>query len=141
MKFTADQQKEAMQFILANAADIDCIEIKVKRTRTIPQNSAIHLWCTMMSEQLNNAGYSFTRWLASRYKKGYQAEWSPDKFKTEVWHKLQAVLYPETVDKNGNISTTKLTTEQVSKVYEECNRTMGTVAGVSSPFPDRHGRC
>ena len=125
------------------AQGVESIEVDVKdytRSRTLPQNAAIHLWCTMMAEQLNDAGFSFTRFVASRYKKGYQVDWSPERFKTEVWHKLQEAKFPETTDKHGNISTSKLNTEQVSKVYEECNRAMGTLAGVSSPFPDKHGR-
>jgi hypothetical protein len=137
MKFEKDQIKEAIQFLLANELDISSIEIKTKKQRTLTQNAAMHKWFSLMTEALNDAGYSFTHFAARRNKKGYKVSWTDEQFKREVWWPIQLALYPDAVNSKGEPSTTKLNTDQVSKVYEECNRAMANISGVSMPFPDR----
>jgi hypothetical protein len=139
MKFEPGQVDEAIQYLLANRKDLGSIEIKLNKQRTIPQNSAIHLYCEWMASGLNDAGYTFTEFVEYIMKHGYSVDWTGDMFKTNVWHRIQRPIYPEAVNSKGDPSTAKLKSEQVTKVYEEANRFIGNIAGVTLPFPDRRG--
>lgn len=134
------QQKELYNaLITAGASDSD-FEVtikKVKKGRTLPQNRAIHLYCTMMADDLNAAGYDFNQYVDYLNTKGMQVSWTPEIFKREVWHRIQAALYKETVI-DGEVSTKNLTTEMVTVVYEHVNNMMAS-KGVSHPFPDKFG--
>lgn len=139
MKFDQSQVKEAIQYLLANEADISSIEIKLSVQRTPSQNNAIHLYSEWMSSGLNDAGYTFTEYTEHIMKRGYSVDWTPELFKKNVWHRIQRPLFPEAVNSKGEPSTAKLKTDQVTKVYEEANRFIGNISGVTRQFPDRRG--
>ena len=140
MKFEPSQVDEAIQYLLANKAELGSIEIKLNKQRTPSQNKAIHLYCEWMASGLNDAGYTFTEFVEYIIKHGYSVDWTPEMFKTNVWHRIQSPIFPEAVNEKGEPSTAKLKSEQVTKVYEEANRFIGNLAGVSLPFPDKWGR-
>lgn len=113
--------------------------IEKTKTRTKTQNRCIHDYCGMMADALNEAGYDFTSHVRVMKHKGVDVPWDKEKFKTDVWHRVQFAMFPEAVDAHGKPSTTALDTKQVSSVYEVVNAKMAD-HGVSMPWPDRFNK-
>jgi hypothetical protein len=132
-----------------------------KPVRTIKQNKSLHKYFSMLAESLNNAGkdvltvlnsdieIEWTGELVELFKdelaiilndagltfncalgKGSKSPWTEGKVKALIWHKVQKMQLD--ID-----STTKLDTEQVSKVYEVINRHTSSTFGVSVVFPSK----
>lgn len=107
------------------------VEAKEWRTRTSQQNKAIHVYCGELAQALNGAGLDMRAVLAAM-REGVEIPWSMTLVKDVIWRQIQNAM----VDKE---STTRLTPEQVSKVYEVCNRFTAERFGISMPFPSRFG--
>jgi hypothetical protein len=91
--------------------------------RTISQNASIHKYCEIMADKLNDTDKSVQEVVT------LPISWSKENFKEIIWKKVQVAMFPEVE------STTKLSTTQVTEVYEEVNRLMGQIASVSTEFP------
>jgi hypothetical protein len=101
-----------------------------KAIRTIKQNSSIHKYCSILADKFNDAGLDM---LAVLKVKEVSVPWSMDRVKDILWKGIQEAMFNST-------STTKLETDQVSKVYETMNRHTSQNLGVSVDFPNRfHG--
>jgi len=98
----------------------------VKRTQQ--QNKAIHKYLAMLSEALNDAGFSVMKVM----RHDAEIPWSPENAKELLWRPIQEAL----LDKD---STTELDSDQVSKIYDVINRHLAEKTGVHVPFPDRFG--
>lgn len=94
-------------------------------TRTNQQNRALHLWLTMLAEQLNDAGFSVND------KVVFQAEisFTKENIKESAVHPVMMALFPE-VD-----STAKLTSTQLQDVYSHVDRAISERTGVHVPWP------
>lgn len=106
------------------------VEIReIKPTRSNQQNRAIHLYCTMCAEALNDSGEYF---VYLDYK-NVQCEipWSGDMFK-QYWIKpIIKVLYE--ID-----STTKLKTNEIDQVIDVISKRFGEI-GIEVSFPSQFG--
>uniref|UniRef100_A0A6H1ZFN4 Uncharacterized protein n=1 Tax=viral metagenome TaxID=1070528 RepID=A0A6H1ZFN4_9ZZZZ len=102
------------------------IEIKkwVKQ-RTLSQNNALHLYCQLLSQELNLSGWDMKKLI----RKEVDIEWTPYSVKEYLWRKIQIELF-------GKKSTAQLTTDEVSRVYENLNRIIGERTGVFVEFPN-----
>ena len=107
------------------------IDIKnVKSTRSTAQNSALHLWFTQLSEELNSKGFSVKMILEA----GAEVEWTPVLIKEIMWRKLQVVMF-------GKRSTTQLfKSKEIDDIFDTINRviierTKGQIE--VPPFPDQ----
>jgi hypothetical protein len=112
--------------------DCDHVHITIKplrSKRTLSQNNAIHKWCEMMAECLNDGGFTYAHFIELINSKGVEVPWDMDKVKLS-WQIMQQAMI-------GHDKTSKLETHEVSKVYEVVNRRFAELAGVSLPFPDR----
>lgn len=91
--------------------------------RTDNQNRAIHKYCEMMADELNNTELSVQKvcTLPIRFTK--------DNFKELIWKPVQVTMFPK-ID-----STTKLNIKQVNKVYEEIHRIFAEQWGINVEFP------
>jgi len=89
--------------------------------RTLNQNNALHLYCKMLSDELNEAGISQKVFL-----NGLEVDNSPESVKA-VFRALGMAKY-------GKDSTAKLTKKEMSDLYEEFNRHTSKI-GISIPFP------
>jgi len=101
-------------------------DVKGERSkRTTLQNRAMHKWWSIISKKLNDAG-----WTKKKYYevKEVDIDWTPESFGEDVWRGIQEAMYQHR-------STSKLETDQVSKVYEVVNKHIGNTCGVSEPFP------
>jgi hypothetical protein len=105
-------------------------EVKGERSkRTLLQNRAIHKYAAMVCEALNAAG-----WTKKKYYevKEVDIEWTPDSVLEDIWRGIQEAMF-------NHRSTSKLETDQVSKVYEVMARHLANTCTINQSFPSRHG--
>ena len=95
--------------------------------RTLTQNSALHLYFELLANALNDAGLDMKKVL--EVKTG-DVPWNKDTIKEVLWRPLQDAM-------TGEESTTKLSTTEVSEVYEVLNRHTASKLGVSVEWPTR----
>ena len=101
------------------------IEVTVKRKkRTNPQNAAIHKYCDILGAAYNDAGLDQQVVLAQQAA----VPWSMDTVKNNQWRQIQLALG---LDK----STTKLETNEVSKVHQVLNRHTIEKFNINIAFP------
>ena len=100
------------------------IEVDESNQRTISQNSAMHKYFNMVSDALNNAGLDIKEVLV------VDVPWSMTTVKEIMWKRIQAIQ----LDKK---STTNLSTDEVTKVYDTMNRMLSERHGVYVAFPSR----
>jgi hypothetical protein len=106
--------------------DVYQVDIKKQDQRTLAQNRSIHLFCTMLSDALNDAGLD----IAKTMKQDASIPWSATLIKELMWSVVQKAMFDTS-------STTKLDTKQVGEVYDVINRHLSTAHGVSVSFPGR----
>ena len=97
-----------------------------KPVRSIPQNAAIHLYCSMLAESLNNSGLD----VMTTLKHDIAIPWTMELVKGLIWKVVQKAMIDEK-------STTKLDTSQVSAVYDVINRHMIEKHTISVIFPSK----
>lgn len=95
-------------------------------TRTPTQNKAMHKYYRLLANAFNDAGYTVQKVLT----KPLNISWTENLVKDILWRQVQEAMF----DKE---STTKLSTAEVSKVYEEINNYTATKLGVHVPFPSK----
>jgi len=94
-------------------------------TRTLQQNKALHKYLTELANELNAAGVDQKMFVD--HLKGWEVPITKE-FLHQIWKMKQ--------DKMGmGDSTTKMTTDQVSQVYDTINNFVGTEFGVHTAFP------
>jgi hypothetical protein len=101
------------------------IELVIKRKakqRTLTQNKALHLFLTMLSEVLNDAGYDMKRTL----KHDVAIPWTPGAAKEFLWRPIQKALTQKE-------STTEITTVDPTAIHETLCRHLGQKLGVTCP--------
>ena len=101
------------------------IRKRVKR-RSISQNSALHLWLTMLSEVLNDAGHS-QRSLMAQMKLNFDIPIT-EHFLKEIFKKIVFAMY-------GKDSTAKLTTKEITEVYLVMDARLRELTGCGVEWP------
>jgi len=100
---------------------------KRKLTRSGKMNRCLHLYCTMLAEALNDAGFDFKRFLEiSQYK--IDVPWTPELVKEQLWRPVQ-------IARTGYESTTEATNFQYQDVYQIIDARVAELTGVSVPWP------
>lgn len=104
---------------------LNCKHVNSKRT--IDQNSALHLYCTHVAQELNASGWTVRKALAY-YK--IDLEWSMLAVKTLVWKPIQMHLF-------GKVSTSDLKKGgEIDQVYDHINRFLSNPPfSIHVPFP------
>jgi hypothetical protein len=107
------------------------ISFNYEKTRSLPQNSSLHMYCTDLSLAFNAAGYDMTRVLSHHAeipwdKKGFNV-------KERIWRPVQEALCQE-------LSTTKASTKDYPQIYETVNRFTASKMGVSVDWPSKESR-
>jgi hypothetical protein len=93
--------------------------------RTPKQNSALHVYCKLLADALNEAGYLL---VVPGFKEGFEVPWTGDMVKENIWRPIQEAMFEIK-------STTQLNRRQVSEVYEVIARNMSVNRQISVPFP------
>ena len=97
---------------------------KEKKQRSARQNRALHLYFQFVADTLNLAGLDMRKTL----KPEVSIDWNAKTVKEYLWRPVQkAQLHKE--------STTELSTDEITKVWETINRFLGEHHGVTTEFP------
>ena len=90
------------------------IEItKYKKTRSSQQNNALHLWFDLLSQEFNEQGVD----MRAIIRNDIDIMWTPYSVKEYLWRPVQKQMF-------GKKSTTKITTEEINKIYDIINKTI-----------------
>ena len=96
------------------------------KSRTLTQNRALHKYCSLLADALNDAGLDQRKVL----KPSVDIAWTQNAVKENLWRPLQKFV-------TGLDSTTKPEASQYSAIYEELNRHLSMKLGVSIPWPTK----
>ena len=94
------------------------------KTRTHKQNNALHVYCRMLSEALNDAGYDMKKTL----KQEAEIPWTTELVKQYLWKPVQEAV-------TGKDSTSTAGTEDYDKVHQVLNKHLSEKFNVYIPFP------
>jgi len=92
--------------------------------RTIKQNASLHVYCELLAEALNDAGYDMKKTL----KPEVDIPWRKESVKEHLWKPIQKAL-------TGKESTTDISTVEPSEIYDVLNRHIGEKFGVHVDWP------
>lgn len=121
-KITLDRKFRKDKFLVLN------IE---KQQRTLTQNKAMHLYFSMLAYELHDKDYDIKKTL----KHNFEIEWNETSIKELIWKPVQQSLF-------GTDSTKKLTTDQVSQVYDVIHKHILeiTIGEVDVLFPSKENK-
>lgn len=94
--------------------------------RTTKQNSALHLYFTLLADELNLAGLDIRKTL----KADFSIPWSGERVKELIWRPIQEAQLKKS-------STTDLTTKEIDLVFDTINRAMSENHGITVIFPSK----
>jgi len=97
---------------------------KQDKQRSISQNNAIHLFCSNLAKEFNDAGLDMKKVL----KPTVDIPWTTQTVKEYIWKGIQNAQLQKK-------STTELTTKEVTEIYETINRHLGEKFELHVPFP------
>ena len=95
-----------------------------RKQRTLQQNKALHKFCELLADALNDAGYDMKKTL----KPGVDIPWTKDMIKEHIWRPVMKAM-------EGVESTTEMNTVDPSEIYEVVNRHMAEKFGVHVSWP------
>ena len=109
----------------------------IERQRTIQQNKCLHQVFAMLSEKLNDGGYSIQETFTLPISN------TPDSVKKGFGHVFMAHMFPKLEREDGTFSTSDLSTKQIHELFENINYATATKFGIGLDWPDRHngGKC
>jgi len=99
-------------------------DVKNLDMRTIKQNSAMHKYFSLLSDELNKGGFTVAKLLK------VTVVWTPTAVKEMLWRPIQEAV----INKK---SSAKLNKDEVIKVYDNLNLIVSERCGVSVPFPNK----
>ena len=94
------------------------------RVRTSRQNAALHVYCRLLAEALNDAGLDMRRVL----KPGVDIPWTQATVKDHLWRPIQQLV-------KGEDSTRLVATGDYGRIYDTLNRRLGEKFGVGVAWP------
>jgi len=90
----------------------------MNETRTPTQNNALHKYCEIIAESLNDAGYD-VRDVLEKMKEGVDIPWTKMRVKEFLFKFIQEKMY-------GKTSTTELLKhEEIGRIHEVLQRFLG----------------
>ena len=102
------------------------LKIKGGKTRTSAQNNALHVYCRLLGEKLNDSGYDMKRVI----KQEVDIPWSPSLVKEYLWKPIQKIVANED-------STAKAGSDDYYKTYSVLSRQLSDKFGVFVDFPSK----
>lgn len=99
------------------------------KQRTLTQNRALHMWCKMLADVLNDAGLDQMKVL----KHDACIPWSQHTVKENLWKPVQEVML-------NKASTTEADRKDYNDVHMAICRHLAQKLGITCPsWPSRHG--
>jgi len=108
--------------------DGDIIQLEIKKPlekRSDKQNAAIHLYCSQLSQALNQDGFD----MRAVISKEVDMFWTPYTVKEFLWKSTQKNLFGKTSTKQLNRNG------EIEKIYDVINKAIGERCGIHIPFP------
>lgn len=99
---------------------------KTGKQRTLTQNAALHKYCQILADELNDAGMD----MKSVLKESVEIPWTMEAVKEHLWRPIQKAV-------TGKDSTTKPLANEYSEIYEVLSRHLGEKKGIFVPWPSR----
>ena len=100
------------------------VDIKNMDIRSLAQNRAIHKYFELLSNELNNGGFTVAKLLK------VTVSWTPTAVKELLWKPIMEAL----LDKK---STAKMNKDEVIKVYDTLNLNLSEKRGLYVEFPNK----
>ena len=97
----------------------------MKERRTIPQNSALHLYAKLLAQLLDGAGYDMRTLIQIPIQP------TTENVKENIIRPIRTAMWPEIK------STRELDKEKISLLYECVNRATAEKLGISIAFPSK----
>lgn len=101
------------------------IKAGTEKSRTSRQNSAMWLYCTMLADALNDAGYDMRTF---PWREGMELPFTKHSVMEVFWRPVMEAMA-------GKDSTTEQITTDVMAVYEALSRAMAQKVGVAVDWP------
>ena len=98
------------------------------KQRSALQNNALHKYCELLADELNDRGLDMV--LVLHREPEMKISWTKQAVKEKLWRPVQEAML-------NKKSTTKANRDEYSKVYDELNRLMIDLHGVSVPWPEK----
>lgn len=92
--------------------------------RTNKQNSALHLWFTLLAKQMTDQGLDMRKVL----KPSVEITPTLELVKNTLWRPIQVL-------KTGKESTTEITTKELQEIYNDIDRFFLSKHKIELPFP------
>jgi len=100
--------------------------IKDKK-RSLLQNASLHLYFTLLADELTGAGYNLKETLENIR---LDIPVTPISVKENIFKPVLKAM-------TGKDSTTQMTTHEITEVWEALNLALGTRMGIHVPFPSQ----
>jgi hypothetical protein len=100
------------------------VKWRTGKQRTNRQNNALQKYCELLADAFNDAGMDMRAVL----REDVDIPWGKDTVREHIWRPIMQA-------KTQKESTTQLTREEVTQIYETINRHTATKFGISVEFP------
>jgi len=102
---------------------------------TNQQRKALHKFCELLAEALNDAGFDFKAFME---QVNYQSDvsWTKYLVKDQLWRVIQRPMTMSDEFPEGKESTEDLTNGEVSRIYEQLSKQIGEATGVYVAWPN-----
>ena len=117
-----DRNDFALYLAKLAGKDVEVIVKRKVKTRSSRQNAALHLYFTLLATALNDAGLDVKQIVR------VDVPFTDYLIKELLWRPTQKKMFAKR-------STTQLSSDEVTKVYEVLNRAIGERTGIHIPFP------
>jgi len=102
------------------------LEVDTDKQRSGQQRKAIEVYCKQLAEAFNDSGLDMRKVLAHRV----DIPWSQASVKEQIWREVQKSQFEKQ-------SSTKLTTQECSLVYETLSRFIAEKHNIYVPWPSK----
>lgn len=102
------------------------MSLKTGMQRTLTQNAALHKYCKLLADDLNEAGLDMKQVI----KPGIDIPWTMESVKENLWKPVQIAV-------TGKESTTKPLTNEYNEIYEVLSRHLSMKLGIDVAWPTR----
>ncbi len=105
----------------------EAFNMPTEKQRTAQQNAALHLYFTLLAEELNGAGYNLKTVLENIRM---DIPVTPVSVKENIWKPIMKQML-------GKESTTEMNRTDITTIWEALNLAFGTRLGVQVDFPSQ----
>lgn len=98
------------------------VKVRTGQQRTLTQNNALHMWCKMLSDLLNDSGLDMRKVM----RQDVDIPWTQASVKEHIWKPVQEAVI-------GKESTTEADRSEYTKVFEVISAHLAKKFGVTVP--------